>query len=127
LARIFISYNHHDQDWATPLAAQLKLAGADVWIDKWEIRPGDSIPSKIGEGIATAEVVLLLWSENASKSPWVGAEMDTALTQLLDDASTRLITVRLDDEPLPALLSGPAWMFVRVWQRCAGRSRLAFG
>jgi len=28
--RIFISYNHRDEEWATPLAAQLKLAGADV-------------------------------------------------------------------------------------------------
>jgi TIR domain-containing protein len=104
MVRIFISHNHRDKEWATPLAAQLKLAGADVWIDDWEIRPGESIPGRISEGIENAEVVVLLWSQNASKSSWVGAEMDTALTQLLDDQSTRLIPIRLDEAPLPALL-----------------------
>ena len=50
----FISHNHADKAWARELAA--RLAKVDfhgrllrVWLDDWEIHPGDSIPAKIEE------------------------------------------------------------------------------
>ncbi|CAM5574883.1 hypothetical protein GCM10010256_01300 [Streptomyces coeruleorubidus] len=48
--------------------------------------------------------MLLFWSKNAAESTWVNTEMETALTRKLSDSSVRIIPMRLDDAPLPALL-----------------------
>jgi hypothetical protein len=107
---VFISYNSRDKDVAEPLAAQLRLVGVDVWLDNWEILPGDSIPGKVSEALAVVDVVVVLWSENAAASRWVGAELDTALARRLSDGDLRVIPLRLDDAELPALLQPIKWL-----------------
>jgi hypothetical protein len=82
----------------------LKLAGADVWLDAWEIHPGDSIVGKVNQALDLVDTVLLFWSKNAAESMWVNIEMETALTRKLSDSSVRIIPMRLGDAPLPALL-----------------------
>lgn len=100
----FMSHNHRDKSHVTPFAARMKLAGADVWLDEWEIHPGDSIVGKVNQALDLVDTVLLFWSKNAAESMWVNTEMETALTRKLSDGSVRIIPMRLDDAPLPALL-----------------------
>jgi hypothetical protein len=50
------------------------------------------------------EVFVLLWSENAARSAWVRAELETALTRRLADNDLRVVPVRLDQTELPPLL-----------------------
>ncbi|MGH3406791.1 MAG: toll/interleukin-1 receptor domain-containing protein [Streptosporangiaceae bacterium] len=107
---IFMSHNHLDKDVATPLAAQLRLSGTDVWLDDWEIRPGDSIVGKVNDALGLVDTVLLLWSTNAAASLWVQSEMETAIARRLGDGSVRIIPVRLDDTELPVLLSPLKWV-----------------
>lgn len=102
--KVFLSYNHADRDVARGLGAHLKLAGADVWIDDWEIRAGDSIPGKVSEGLTMYDTFVLVWSSHASRSPWVGTELDTAIQRRSTEASVRIIPVRLDQTDLPPLL-----------------------
>ena len=106
----FISYNEGDRESASALAVQLRLVGIDVFLDAWEIAPGDSIPGKVNGALALVDAVLVLWSANAAGSRWVGAELETALVRHLEDGSVRLIAVRLDDTPLPPLLSPLKWL-----------------
>lgn len=47
LMHVFISYNQKDQTLASTLAVQLRFVGIDVFLDAWEIAPGDSIPGKV--------------------------------------------------------------------------------
>jgi hypothetical protein len=101
---VFLSHNHRDKSIAVQLAAQLRLVGADVWLDDWEIRPGDSIPDKVSAALDVVDTVIVLWSENAARSRWVEAELATALDRRLADGGLRVIPVVLDDTPLPALL-----------------------
>lgn len=114
---IFLSHNHQDKDVATPLAARLRLVGADVWLDDWEIKPGDSIVGKVNEALGLADTVLLLWSENAAHSRWVNSEMETAIARRLSDGSVRIIPVRLDDTELPALLQPLKWLWAEPVDR----------
>ncbi|SEE65527.1 Predicted nucleic-acid-binding protein, contains Zn-ribbon domain [Streptomyces sp. 2231.1] len=100
----FMSHNHRDKPHVTPFAARMKLAGAEVWLDEWEIHPGDSIIGKVNEALDLVDTVLLFWSRNAAESAWVNTEMETALTRKLSDGSVRVIPMRLDDAPLPPLL-----------------------
>lgn len=82
-----------------------------MWLDSGEIKPGDSIPGKVNEALSLADVVLVIWSRNASNSRWVGAELDVAITRLIsNDDSVRVISVRLDDTELPPLLAPRSWL-----------------
>jgi hypothetical protein len=38
---VFISYGHQDQAWVHTLAENLHRAGLQVFLDAWEITPGD--------------------------------------------------------------------------------------
>jgi len=107
---MFISYNKKDRELATALAVQLRLVGIDVFLDAWEIEPGDSIPGKVNSALGLVDTVLVLWSEDAESSRWVGAELETALALHLEDGSVRVVPVRLDQAPLPALLRPLRWL-----------------
>jgi hypothetical protein len=107
---VFLSHNHRDKDFVRSLAAQLRLVGVDVWLDEWEIEPGDRIPTKISSALELAETVVVIWSANAAASRWVDAELASALEADLSSGSSRVVPVRLDDTPLPALLRSVAWI-----------------
>ena len=101
---IFLSYNSDDKEYVRKLAAALKLTGAQVWFDEWTIRPGDSIPAAIDDGLSGFDIFLLVWSEAASESNWVKTEMQAAIDRWINDESCRLIPIRLDSTPVPTLL-----------------------
>ncbi|MFH8928991.1 toll/interleukin-1 receptor domain-containing protein [Streptomyces pristinaespiralis] len=101
---VFISHNHRDKPEVTPIAARLRMLGVDVWLDSWEIRPGDSIVGKVNEALGLVDTVAVFWSAQAAPSRWVNTEWETALTRRLSDGSVRVIPVRLDETPLPTLL-----------------------
>ena len=44
---VFLGHSSKDKAVVRLLAEHLKKDGIRVWFDEWEIRPGDSIPSKI--------------------------------------------------------------------------------
>lgn len=101
---VFLSYNKADKDLARSLAAHLKLVGADVWFDEWEIRAGDSIPGKLNKGLAAFDTFVLLWSRSATRSDWVRSELETAIQRGVDDSKVRIIPIRVDRSEFPALL-----------------------
>ncbi|MET9389569.1 toll/interleukin-1 receptor domain-containing protein [Streptomyces sp. NPDC006624] len=106
----FISHNHRDKPDVKPLAARLRLLGVDVWLDSWEIRPGDSIPGKVNEALSLVDTVMVFWSANSSTSAWVNTEWEVALSRRLRDNSVRVIPIILDDTPLPPLLETIMWV-----------------
>ena len=48
---------------------------------------------------------VVVWSKNASKSNWVRAELKTALSTAINKKSMSIIPLRVDETPLPSLLS----------------------
>lgn len=48
---VFLSHSSRDNDVIRELAKRLKRDGLRVWFDQWEIKPADSIPSKIEEDL----------------------------------------------------------------------------
>jgi hypothetical protein len=100
---IFLSHNSRDKKFVRKLAAQLRLVGGDVWLDEWEIKPGDRVPSEVSTALGMADTVAVVWSANSANSGWVGAELVSALGRELTGGSVRVIPVRLDNTALPAL------------------------
>jgi DNA-directed RNA polymerase subunit RPC12/RpoP len=110
---IFLSYNHADKETARRLGVHLKIVGADVWFDEWEVRAGDSIPGKLNAGLAAFEIFVLLWSEHASRSDWVRAELHAAIQHSIENSAVRIVPVRLDVTEPPALLRPFKWLDLR--------------
>lgn len=103
-ASVFLSYNSVDKEYVRKLAAAITVAGTRVWFDEWIIRPGDSIPGAIDEGLSRFDTFVLIWSEAASVSRWVKTEMEAAVARWINDDAIRIIPVLLDKTPLPTLL-----------------------
>jgi len=89
------------RNFATALAA----SGESVWFDEWELRPGDSLIGGIEDGLANANVFVIIWSSEAAASNWVGTEMRAYLRRRVGDKSLRIIPIMVDDTPLPTLLA----------------------
>src|SRR5215470_58139 len=99
--RAFLSHSHEDKEIAQQLAEALRRAGVDVWLDKWEIKPGDSIVRKIfEEGLKDCTLFLILLSQASIQSPWVKHELDAAIVQRLDGV-TRVVPVVLEPCEIP--------------------------
>ena len=102
---IFICHASEDKAKARSLARSLKTLGADVWLDEWEIRVGDSIVQKINEALSKVTHLIVLLSKTSCAKPWVAKEWSAALMRQLADNSIAVLPVRLDDHPVPPILA----------------------
>jgi hypothetical protein len=98
---VFLSHSHKDVSIVHPLAERLRGDGLKVWLDDWEIEPGDSIPQKIGDGLERSRVLLMLLSENFNDSDWTKYESGTFLFSDPQNKQQRYIPVRLDSAEVP--------------------------
>ena len=103
--RVFICHASEDKPSARRIAAYIRQAGAEVWLDEWEIKIGDSIVERINSGLLEATHMLLLLSTKSLQKRWVKREYFAALMRQISDSSIRLLPVMLDACELPAILS----------------------
>jgi len=106
----FLSHASEDKaDFAEPLGRELASLGIRPWLDKWEIRPGDSLVKKLfDEGVDAADAVIVVVSQYSAGKPWVRAELDAAMVRRITE-NTRLIPIRLDGADMPAPLQMLVW------------------
>lgn len=104
---VFISYRGDDRELAERLATALSAAGLIVWFDQWNIRPGDSIPQSMNEGLEDASYLVLCCGPGGLKGPWVGLEWTSGLArQLEDDEDIVVLTALFEGGKPPAILAG---------------------
>lgn len=108
--RIFISHNVADADSARRVGLYLIAEGLDVWYDEWKLQAGDSLVGSVDSALAVCTQFMLIWSARAAKSQWVTKEHRAALARAIESGHPRIIPVRLDDEPLPSLLTDLVWI-----------------
>lgn len=94
MTRIFLSYAREDQAVAQRMVDALAREGLEAWWDH-EIPPGRSWDEVIGGRIASASVIVALWSTNSIMSNFVKEE-----AQLAYDAG-KLLPVRIDEVDPP--------------------------
>jgi len=76
--KAFISHATLDHPFVERFAADLRTNGVDAWFSKWEIKPGDSIPAKIDDGLEDCEVFIIVLSQSSIARPWVQTELAAA-------------------------------------------------
>jgi hypothetical protein len=74
---VFISHASEDKETvALPLAAALKQAGVKVWLDRFELRVGDSLREKIDEGLAESRFGIVILSSSFLTKGWPKRELN---------------------------------------------------
>jgi WD40 repeat protein len=107
---VFISHSSKDKPIVRELANRLKADGFKVWLDEWEIKPGDSIGLKIQRGLEKSRILLLCMSANAFGSDWATLEWHTVLFRDPTNRKRRFIPLRLDDSTIPDMIGQFAYV-----------------
>jgi hypothetical protein len=77
----FISYCRDDQEFALRLAQDLKAAGAAVWLDQLDIKPGSSWDNAVEDALLAAHQMLVILTPTSVRSENVRDEISYALKQ----------------------------------------------
>ncbi|HKP87378.1 MAG TPA: TIR domain-containing protein [Blastocatellia bacterium] len=107
---VFISHSSEDKSAVRELAERLKGDGLRVWLDEWEIRPGDLVPLKIEQGLEQSRTLVLIMSASAFASEWVTLERHTALFRDPTNQQRRFIPLRLDESEIKDTLKQFAYV-----------------
>jgi hypothetical protein len=87
---VFISHASEDkQAVALPLADSLTRSGLKVWLDRFELRIGDSLREKIDEGLAESAFGVVILSEHFFNKGWTKNELNGLFA--LEDGGVKLI------------------------------------
>lgn len=102
---VFLSHSGKDKKVVRDIAERLKKDGVKVWFDDWILKPGDSIPAKIEEGLEHSRVLVLCMSANAFGSDWAQLESGTFRFRDPLNKERRFLPLRLDDIPIKGSLA----------------------
>jgi hypothetical protein len=101
---IFISYNREDSEFADRLAKNLVMDRHNVWMDRWELRVGDSLIEKIQKALTTSSAILVLLSKHSVESEWCKKELNSGLMRELTEKQVLLIPCIIGDCEIPLFL-----------------------
>lgn len=101
--KVFISYSHQDESKVKFLHEGLELGSVPHFFDRTYLKAGDVFPQVITDYINTADLFVLCWSENASKSEYVQKErlqaLERAFPQVQPENAAKLRIYPMSIEP----------------------------
>jgi transcriptional regulator with XRE-family HTH domain len=109
---LFLSHSSKDKSVVRELAAAIEAEtfngrALTTWIDEAEIRPGESIPGKVNEGLEKSRFIAVVMTPFyfESTSGWTDAEWHSVLHTDPDNRRSRLLPLLVADCPfVPFLL-----------------------
>lgn len=104
MAKIFISHSSKDKKFVRELASDLEKLGHKPWLDEREIKTGESIPSKIEQGISKADYMIVVLSKDSVKSEWVKKELQPMHMYETEQKKKLILPVLISDCKIPPLL-----------------------
>lgn len=101
MAGLFLSHSSADKPFVTKLAIDLVNRGMPVWFDTWEMDTGDSLQTRIYDGLGDSDLIIVVLSANSVGSNWVRKELTAALTLEDRREKTLVIPIRISDCEIP--------------------------
>jgi len=101
---VFISHSHQDKDFVDKLAAQLILHKARVWVDRWEIKVGESLIDRVQMGIEGSGALIVVLSKAFCESEWCRKELNSGIIRELQEKNVFVLPVLLEDCKMPPFL-----------------------
>lgn len=105
MTRLFLSHSSKDKPMVRKLTRDVASLGVNVWLDEREIGVGDSIPSKIQEGLVRSDVLALWVTPAALASRWVLDEWQSKYVQQLEVDKTLVLPLLAGHVVLPPFLA----------------------
>lgn len=112
--KVFLSHASEDKArFVEGFATRLRAKGIDVWLDKWEMLPGDSLVDKIfEEGIKNAQAVIVVLSLSSVSKPWVREELNAGMIKKIN-TNSKLIPIVIDKCEVPECLKATIWESIK--------------
>jgi hypothetical protein len=111
--RVFLSYAKDDSAVVGQVAAALQKTGKDVWLDVWELAPGDSIKDRVNRAVHTTDLFLVFLSRASVASHWVKSELSAALASEMNDRAITIIPVLVEECDIPPSLADRLYVDLR--------------
>jgi hypothetical protein len=92
--KVFISHSSRDQGLVISLANLLTRFGIEVYVAEWYLSPGEKLDSKVFREIDNSNCMVVLLTQNGTRSNWVQQEIGYALSKgkhiipLVEDGTT---------------------------------------
>lgn len=116
---VFLSHNSKDKSAVERIAAKLKQAGLDPWLDAWALTPGGHWQEEIANGVREADSFAIFVGPSGI-GDWAREELELAKDRAAKDRDFRLFPVLLpglpdpfDPATLPPFLSTHTWVDLR--------------
>lgn len=106
---LFISYSRREVGFVDDLAGRLDKEGFDFWLDYRSLVPGKPWQEQIYQGLAKADIILLVISKEAIHSANVKKEWD----RVINKPGKRIILLIFDAVDLPQELEKYEWVDFR--------------
>lgn len=101
---VFISYSSKDRTFVEKLSEKLIENRVGVWLDKWEMKPGDSLIDKIQNGLEESSYLLIVLSKQYLESEWCRKEQNAGLIREINSKRVVVIPILLEDCDIPVFL-----------------------
>ncbi len=102
--KLFVSHSSKDKGFVRKLCADLRRSGHIIFFDEWSIKAGECIPTKISDGLETSDRLILVLTESAVASNWVGEEWKAAYWEQVSERSLKVIPILVEACKIPILL-----------------------
>ena len=106
---VFISHSSATAAAAARIERVFIAAGVEAWLDNSDLGLGVQLRPELHEAIHASRAVVLVWSEPASRSRWVSAEILTAFHM-----DRFILPCATDDAPLPQFFGHPVYLDLRT-------------
>ena len=111
---VYLSYSTKDKPVVLDLAHRLQNEGLRIWLDDWELNPGDHMRLKIEHGLENSRTVIICMSKAYFESEWTQFERNRVLLNDPINEQRHFIPVRFDD----ATIAEPLTDFVYIdWRQ----------
>ena len=79
MRKVFISHTARDTEWARSFARALKERGVSVWLDEFDVQPGESLREALESGLRNSDVFVALLDAEAAAKPNLFFELGAAI------------------------------------------------
>lgn len=108
---VFLCHSSADKDAVETLAVKLKAQGFEIWLDTWNLVPGERFTPKILQALKQCTVIAVFLGP-LGRGPWQNEEVDSAINTRARDG-VRIIPVLLPgaaEEVAEGLLQNRTWV-----------------
>ena len=98
---VFLSYRSVNRPWVLHLYDVLTELGYKVFLDQYVLKPGDELITVLGDALVKSQAGVLIWSNAAMDSVWVGKEYNILERMSTGNENFRFVPVIIEPSKLP--------------------------